>query len=339
MLLYQLRRQLIAFVLESNIASILIAVAAYAVAAYWILYICNETQLLSFPDFIYWIIVTTSTVGYGDMSPETTAGKWATALFIIPAGLSLFGLTIAKIGLILSDSLTKEKRGLRLTNSTNHCVIIGWNNERTHKLINLISATQNGHKEKILLVAKEVSENPMPNQIEFVSVTSYTNQSDMQRANIPEAARIIIDTQQDDLTLATALFCRQLNEDCHKTVYFKEENMAGLLKPYCPNVEIIPSVSVEMLARSSIDPGSSILHQQLLDPNEGDSQYSSPYIGNKNTEFGKLFSELKYKQNAILLGYRKANSNEIRLNPNAESVIEPNDMLYYIAPVRLSAVQ
>ncbi|GAM63533.1 putative potassium channel protein [Vibrio ishigakensis] len=39
-------------------------------------------------DFIYFLAVTGSTVGYGDMSPSTASGRMFTAFFVIPLSLA-----------------------------------------------------------------------------------------------------------------------------------------------------------------------------------------------------------------------------------------------------------
>ena len=44
----------------------------------------------SFPDALWWSIVTVTTVGYGDMTPVTTAGR-AMAVFLMLTGIGLFG--------------------------------------------------------------------------------------------------------------------------------------------------------------------------------------------------------------------------------------------------------
>lgn len=49
------------------------------------------TQIAGFSDALWWSIVTTTTVGYGDMVPQTTEGR-AIAAFLMFAGIGLFGL-------------------------------------------------------------------------------------------------------------------------------------------------------------------------------------------------------------------------------------------------------
>ncbi len=66
--------------------SLLIFSGLYVSLSWWLLVLAGETALTdSFANFIYYLMVTASTVGYGDHSPVTDMGKWVVVLFVIPA--------------------------------------------------------------------------------------------------------------------------------------------------------------------------------------------------------------------------------------------------------------
>lgn len=50
----------------------------------------------SWIDSLYWCIITTSTVGYGDLSPSGSASRWV-AIFFIPVGVSVVSATIGNV--------------------------------------------------------------------------------------------------------------------------------------------------------------------------------------------------------------------------------------------------
>ena len=54
---------------------------------------------------VYLVVMTLTTVGYGDISPTTKGGRWFSLAFI-PLGLLLVGLALSRI----SQELTKERR-------------------------------------------------------------------------------------------------------------------------------------------------------------------------------------------------------------------------------------
>ncbi|MCV5755639.1 potassium channel family protein, partial [Escherichia coli] len=70
----------------------------YVSLSWWLLVLAGETALTdSFANFIYYLMVTASTVGYGDHSPVTDMGKWVVVLFVIPGGLSLFAALLGRV--------------------------------------------------------------------------------------------------------------------------------------------------------------------------------------------------------------------------------------------------
>ncbi|VUD58613.1 hypothetical protein TDB9533_02467 [Thalassocella blandensis] len=335
MLLYKVRRHLVAFILGANTLSLLGCLFAYVAISYLLLAFSGEKALIAHDVFLYWLVVTASTVGYGDFSPTTDAGRLVTALFIIPAGLSLFAIGVGRVGLYLSDMIQKGKRGLRMTRASNHCVIIGWNGQRTMRLINLLLTKENGHQEKIVLCHNTAMDNPLPSKIEFVKVDGYTDDEEMKRAAIDQAARIIVDTQQDDITLATALFCHNQNPSSHIAVYFKDDDHAGLIRAYCPKVEVVPSVSIEMIARASVDPGSANLHQNLLDPAVDASQFSFVLKTDSEHSFSELITHFRDAYQAIPIAIRKLGTEEVDINPTDDVKLLQGDVIYYIADKRI----
>ena len=229
---------------------------------------------------------------------------------------------------------------MKTLNYKNHILIIGWNGPRTLQLIRLLlkETDQSNPEQKIALSVLVDIENPLPDKIGFVKVTSFSNVQEMQRSNVSQASCIIIDNPEDDVTMTTALFCAQQNPQAHIIAYFKDEQLGSLLKSHCPNIECMPSVAVEMLAKSAVDPGSSILHQELLDSNRGMTQYSTLYKGEQNIAFEELFHTFKHKYQATLIGVNNKDQESIELNPSLDKQIQPGSRLFYIASQRIKQI-
>ncbi len=68
-----------------NRYTLILLVSGYVVSSWVGLVFANEPHLTdNFASFIYYIVTTSSTVGYGDLSPITAHGQLLAALFIIP---------------------------------------------------------------------------------------------------------------------------------------------------------------------------------------------------------------------------------------------------------------
>ncbi len=308
------------------------------VSVCWILLsLAGESALTeSISVFFYYLVVTASTVGYGDYSPASEMGKWVTSLFIIPTGLGLFAIVIGQVAKILVESWRKRIMGKWSLNMKNHILVLGWNEKRTLDMLGMLLHEEKNRRTIVLCTSADIK-NPMPGVIEFISVASYVDSKEMVRAGVAEASCIIIDTPEDDVTLSAALFSSDQNPDAHILAYFHKEELSNLLKAHCPNVECIPSVSVEMLAKAAIDPGSSTLHQELLSTTTGMTQYSVVYPkGKEAVPFETLFHLLKHQYDAILIAVERGNG--IEINPELSTDIGEGTTLFYISDERIPAI-
>ncbi|MBC3764761.1 potassium channel family protein [Neptunicella marina] len=337
-----LRKLILKHFIHMRWYSVVLALLFYAFSSWILLEAAQEHALTRWPDFLYWLLVTGSTVGYGDLSPQTDAGKLITSLFVIPFGLSIFALIVGRAAAWLSQHWQRGIKGMKKIDLSQHIVVIGWQGERTMQLLKLlIKERQDANRQQgILLCVKADIENPMPGQIEFVRVGSFCSEDDMQRASIDDAAVIIIDHPQDDETMTTALYCHQRNPENHLLVYFQDETLSNLLKLHCPNVECTPSVAVEMLAKSAFDPGSSALHHDLLSvADNGQAQYSTTIpLLEKPLNVQQLFSGLKQHYDATFIGLGDSHK-QIKLNPSFETVVNSGDKVFYIASQRLKSIE
>lgn len=341
MLLFSQFKKLIAkYFIEMRWHTIVLALIFYAASSWLLLALAGEPALLEFEDFIYWLVVTGSTVGYGDFSPTTHAGKILVALYVIPVGLSIFALVVGRAAAFVSEQWQRGLKGLKAMQLENHIVLIGWNDTRTIQLLNLLLQERNEMPDKpdILLCVRVDITNPMPEHIHFVKVESFNKDEDMDRACIADASVILIDNPEDDMTMTTALYCSHRNPSAHKVAYFKDESLVNLLQQHCPNVECTPSVAVEMLAKSAFDPGSSKLHYDLLSVEDGCAQYSAQVPKNVDSiRCGELFSGLKHHHDATFIGYVSARDvHQVVLNPSTEDVLIAGDKLFYIARQRIN---
>ncbi|WP_229607926.1 potassium channel family protein [Vibrio parahaemolyticus] len=287
----------------------------------------------NFSNFIYYLMVTASTVGYGDHSPVTDLGKWVVVLFVIPGGLSLFAALLGRVAGSVIDYWRAGILGKRRVRVENHIVLLGWNGSRTMHLIRMLQHEEEG-KRPIVLCSRSDIENPLPGEIHFIKVTSYTDAQEMKNANITDASCIIVDNLSDDITLSAALYCASVNPDAHLLAYFKDDALGRLLSQHCPKAECIPAVGAEMLAKAAVDPGSSALHQELLASTRGMTQYSVIYPENQPiTTIESIFGFIKKRHHATLIAFDIGNG--IQLNPDLDAEVPPGTKLFYIADERI----
>ena len=133
----KVRKVMLQYFAEARWYTIVLALFFYGFTSWLLLYWAQETAFYSLTEFVYWLAVTGSTVGYGDLSPSTTAGKWIVAFYIIPMGLSIFALVVGRIASWVTQQWQKGALGLKSLTVSKHILVIGWNGSRTLQLLKL----------------------------------------------------------------------------------------------------------------------------------------------------------------------------------------------------------
>jgi voltage-gated potassium channel len=77
-------------------AAVVLVVLVGALLAYAFERGAVDSNIQSFPDAIWWAIVTATTVGYGDLSPVTVEGR-AIAVVLMLVGIGLLGVITANV--------------------------------------------------------------------------------------------------------------------------------------------------------------------------------------------------------------------------------------------------
>ena len=323
---------------QLNALGVILILLFYLLSSWLVLFLLGESELADPNLFFYWLVVTASTVGYGDYSPTTFSGQMFVALYVIPVGLSLFALIVGRVAGVIVDRWQQGLRGFKNVNFEGHILVIGWRGQSSMEMINLLKeeAIRNKQRQIVLCVDQDM-QNPMPGEIEFVKVESYSYEQEMARTNLDKADTIIVCARSDDLTFTTSLFCHKRNPDAHMIAWFEDENLSRLLLEHCPSVEVAPSLNVEIMVKAAMDPGSSQLHRDLLSIQSDMTQFSLQYDA-ANIAFMDLFTRFKSDWQAILIAVKNPGQDQV-LNPSNDFQVASGAQLYYIADQRLKHIQ
>lgn len=292
--------------------------------------------------FWYFYVTTATTVGYGDYSPVTEAGRLVTVLWIMPGGIALFTAIIAKFVQQIVDRWRRRLRGLAsYENLTDHIVILGWHGSRTQRMVDQIRGGQGNDEHEIVLCSTSTDENPMPDRVRFVKGLALNTPDLLRRAAVANANYIIALGHDDDETLAAVLGAAAVNSSAHIVAYFDQQSFADLLKAHCPHAECNVSLSIELMVRSAQDPGSSRVQSQLLSTVKGPTQFSLQVPDSaKPVTYGALFSALKTSYDATLFGVAQtALGDDLVLNAPWEHRVSPGMIVYFMAPNRIESSQ
>lgn len=303
-----------------------------------LLWLAGETKLVAWDAYFYWFMTTATTIGYGDLSPSTTAGRFVVAFLVMPGAVALFAAILAKSSATLLTYWKRHLMGkMSYHDMCGHTVLVGWRGAESARLVKLLLSDTATDDEGIVLVAEGLTENPLADEhVRFVSVASYAETNAYARCSIEQAGRVIVHTPSDDQTLAAVLAVKASRTTCHVVAHFDGTSAAGLVLAHYPDVECTRPMTAEIIARAAQDPGSSLVTMDVLSASDsGTTQFSIEVPQGHAFTVGELAERFRHA-GGILLGYRPTASDQPHINPPIATKVQPGATLYYLRDVRLA---
>jgi voltage-gated potassium channel len=303
----------------------------------------GEKGLTSDPLFyLYYWVVTSSTVGYGDASPVTEAGQTFVALFFIPFSLALFAMLMGNLGQRIANHTRRFFTGMKNFNQREgHILIMGYQPGRTQEIVTLILGDSSRLTRDIIVVCNDPDvEHPFADikGVEFARVVSLTAQAELERVALFTADKIIVDGKEDNESFMLASHYASLTTRAHITTHIRELNVASNLHKVWPNVEVVVDNTEELMVRSMQDNGSSQVVTQLLRADVGQTIFTTPVTLPTAPDLERLVQHMRLHHQAIFLGlgYDRTGS-DLVLNPDKLPPPQADAPLHihYIAKTRL----
>ena len=181
----------------------------------------NQPDFNSLKNTLWWTIVTMTTVGYGDMSPQGDYSRLF-ATFIMLTGIGISGLFTGTISSIFVTKKIREGRGLENIKSKNHIIICGFN-PNLEMILDFIIKSY--HNEFPIVLINDLSEDDINSilskyhkiDIKYVK-GDHSRESILEKANIKYAKSVMVltddtDVNGDQKTILSTLTIKNINSD------------------------------------------------------------------------------------------------------------------------------
>lgn len=185
---------------------------------FWIFERGANSTISTFFDVVWWWVVTSTTVGYGDISPVTHAGRLAGVVAII-IGIYSYTNVITLTASYVHERMERHKLGTAQVNCKDHIVICEYT-AFADELLQVINTYPELAKRDVVVVTDLVGINPYP-QYYYVRGVPLSPIA-LAQANIQDAAYIFVFSnarfQEPDLkTLHIVSRIQKLNS--HATMF------------------------------------------------------------------------------------------------------------------------
>ncbi len=117
----------------------------------------RNARIKNIGDALWYAIATVTTIGYGDLTPTTAAGR-AVGVALMLGGATLFSAVTASVASVLVARRIREGRGLDHVTRDGHLIICGWN-QYAERVLEAIFTDSDGANVSIAVV------NEMPEEV------------------------------------------------------------------------------------------------------------------------------------------------------------------------------
>jgi len=211
-----------------------------------------NSHIETFFDAIYWSLVTISTVGYGDIIPQTPEGRFVTMALIV-SGIGLISFFTSIIVSAFAEKLRtlREQRVFtELRRADDFTVVCGYG--RVGEVVVKKLAKENAH---FLILEKD------PDKVELARAAGYlvlqgdaSSNDLLEQLRIPEAIQTIVCTTSDDVVnVFITLTARYLNKNVLIIARANKRESAEKLRLAGANHVIIPFESVGRVVKAYVD--------------------------------------------------------------------------------------
>ncbi|OYT62254.1 hypothetical protein B6U81_01205 [Thermoplasmatales archaeon ex4484_30] len=300
------------FLLDVRFRTVTLFMACYTIGIVTFHFLENASWLDSF----YWIVITLSTVGYGDLTPHSPLMK------IIVFPIVLVGIVVfASITGLIVEEQQARLRGLKPSRQNKHVIILGYNDAAESAIQELKG------KYEITLVDNEQDVNPkIEENIHFIRGDPKKEES-LLRANIEKAEFVLITLKEDSDAILATLAVRNLNEKAKIIVSIS--SMENVRRARAAGAHVV--VTVDALAGRFL--ASAVFEENVVkffeDVSSGKEGYDIVEIDAKEMK-GKKVKDIilqNYKDGLLLAVSREG---RLFIKPDLEMEIEKDDKLLFI---------
>ncbi|HDD26658.1 MAG TPA: hypothetical protein ENF75_06180, partial [Acidilobales archaeon] len=213
---------------------------------YWIEHVVNGRGDIDLFTSFYWSVITMATIGYGDVVPESWAGR-VLALETAVMGIATFTLLISVIAEEFLSRSLKKSMGLGRLKGVN-ILVIG-DTEVCEEVINELKI--NMRNARIAWVLSKQPQKPL--DVEFV-VGDPADEDTLIRGGVSKASKAIICLSDDSKAVHTILMLKRLNRGIEVIAMARTAKSAELMREAGASLVISMKLLGRTLASAVFEP-------------------------------------------------------------------------------------
>lgn len=282
---------------------------------------------LSLLDCVYYVTVSLSTTGYGDITPFTPTARLVNTLVLTPLRVIFLIVLVGTTLAVLTEQSRQAFKIQRWRHTLrNHTVVVGYGTKGRSAVAAMLA--DDVSPAEIVIIDTDAQVLKAAAARGLVTVTGSATKSDVLKlAGVTRARSIVVALGTDDTAVLVTLSARELAPNAKIVATVRESENTHLLKQSgADSVVVSAETAGRLLGLATITPTVVGMMEDLLTPDEGFSIAERPV---DETEVGGSPRHLK----EMVLGVVRKGT-LIKVNEPEADALESGDRLLYI---RMSA--
>lgn len=292
-------------------------------------------------DWLWWSVVTLTTVGYGDLTPASNSGRLIGVVLML-SGIGVLGMFTATIASFFVELQLRRDRGMKSFELHKHYIFCEWG-ARAKAVYQELRSDPRTADSPILLLTDSVDSVPVDDD-DFHFIYGEPNEENLERAGVGQASTVVVFGDQrldpvarDAKVVLTALTIEHMNREVYTVVELvREENARHCERAHADEIIVGDQLSSRLLASAAIDHGLSRVLSELLSARYGNDlrriDLPTELVGKT---FLEVMTEMKSSDTCTVLSVTRGN--EAITNPKSSMVLQAGDSLIVIASGRPSS--
>ena len=303
----------------------------------------------TFGDGLWWALVTITTVGFGDITPITTVGRFIGGTMMV-GGLFTLALFAGIVGhSLLHAVLSIREEQFRMSGYVNHIVVCGYE-MGSGMLLDVLGSEVNLEEQRVVLFGPYERPRELPPEFMWVQGDP-TKESELDKARITHASTVIVTgsrrvkPQQADATSILTVFTI-------RSALTKSPGAKDRKKPVRIIAEVLDSENVQHARAAGSDEvietrrvGYALLAHTVVYPGVADATSRMVFDGHQNlyvgqlpkdvqapTTFDQLSRDVRASTGALVIGFRDPETGVEQINPPSDRLVGADVELLYLAP-------